>query len=71
MGRRSVASMSPKEIREQAAKHFRNLVHAGGPNLAVFRAQIHEEAMVELLVGLANDATVAASLRRQCALDVI
>lgn len=71
MGRRSVTEMSPKEIRAQAAKHFRNLVHAGGPNLAVFRAQIHEEEMVELLVGLTKDISVAPGLRAQIAMDVI
>jgi hypothetical protein len=71
MGRRSVSSMSPKEIREQAAKHFRKLVSAAGTNLVQFRAQIHEEEMVELLVGFTRDISLSPTLRRQCALDVI
>lgn len=71
MGRRGVETMTPKEIREQAAKHFRKLSAASGVNLAQFRAQVFEEEMVELLVGFTRDITVATSLRRTCALDVI
>jgi hypothetical protein len=44
---------------------------AGNLNLAQFRAQCHEEEMVELLVGFTRDVTLPASLRRDCAKDVI
>lgn len=72
MGRRGgVETMTPAEIRQQAAKHFRKLSAASGVNLAQFKAQVFEEEMVELLVGFTRDITVATSLRRQCALDVI
>ena len=39
--------------------------------MAQFRAQLHEEAMVEVLVGFAQDMNLAPSLRRDCARDVI
>jgi hypothetical protein len=72
LGRRGgVETMTPQEIRQQAAKHFRKLSAASGVNLAQFKAQASEEAMVDLLVGFAHDISVATSLRRQCALDVI
>ena len=72
MGRRSIAPATPAQVRASVAKHFRHLMGpATGINLAQFQAQLHEESMVQILVGFACDVTLPAPLRRDCALDVI
>lgn len=80
MGRRSVATASdlarlerdgPRAARDAVVTHFRRLTGAAGVNLAQFKAQVHEEEMIDLLVGFTRDVTLPATLRRQCALDVV
>lgn len=79
MGRRAVAIPDARKIerlpahqaRDAVVSHFRKLTGAAGINLAQFRAQLHEEEMVELLVGFTRDITLPASLRRDCAKDVV
>ena len=69
-----------EEARKAVARHFRRLTNQVGVNLAQFRAQLHEEEMVELLVGLARGKAVdqkgeaidvPVSVRRQCMIDVL
>jgi hypothetical protein len=71
MVRRFQKELRPEDVREVVGRHFRSLTSKAGVNFAQYKAQQHEEEMVELLVGFTQDATLTANLRRQCALDVI
>lgn len=79
MGRRSVNVPKVRDLekrnahdaRQAVVSHFRQLTGPAGINLAAFKAQIHEEEMVDLLVGFTRDVTLPATLRRDCAKDVI
>jgi len=72
MGRREVEkAVDPQQLREAIGRHFRRLTNTAGVNMAEFRAQLHEEEMVELLVGFTRDMTATMPFRRQCALDVL
>jgi hypothetical protein len=68
---RSMPDAEAKRARDAVIDRMRYLSRDLGINLAQFRAQIHEEEMVELLVGFSRDLTLPASLRRQCAIDVV
>ena len=39
--------------------------------MAMFRAQLHEEEAVQVLIDMYRDPETAPGLRRQCALDVV
>jgi hypothetical protein len=71
MGRRSIANLTPQEIRKQAAKAFRNVVHASSVNLVQFEAQIVEAEMVNIIIGFARDTEMPPGFRKECAKDVI
>lgn len=71
MGRRSVSSMSPEEVRSLVSKNFRRLVNTTGVNLAQYEAQIHEADAVRMLWAWANDAEQAVGFRRDCVKDVL
>lgn len=71
MGRRAIEKMDPKEARQAVARHMRRLMSTSGVNMAQFKAQVYEEAMVDLLAGFAMDAGQPPSFRRDCAKDVL
>jgi hypothetical protein len=71
MGRRSSHALTPLQAKDAVAKHFQRLVGRSGVNLTQFHAQLHEEKMVDVLVGFALDKEQPAEFRRDCAKDVI
>lgn len=71
MGRRSVTSMSPEEVRSLVSRNFRRLVNTTGINLAQFEAQIHESEAIRLLWEFAVDENNPKAFRRDCAKDVL
>ena len=71
MGRRSVSSMSPEEVRSLVSRNFRRLVNTAGINLAQYEAQIHEGDAVRLLWEFATDEGNPKAFRRDCAKDVL
>ena len=70
MGRRNLPQ-SPNELRKAISKAAQSATLRGTINVARWRAQLHEEEMVQLLVNFALDGTQSASLRRDCAKDVL
>ena len=75
MGRRSgqqvVANLPPEELRRRTLNRLMTLSALSGANKARYRAQMFEEEMVDLLRDIAFAPETPASLRRQCALDVL
>jgi len=71
MGRRSLSTMGPKEAREVIGSHFRRLTSSTGVNMAVFRAQLHEEEMVKVIAGIALDPLQLPSIRISAASKVL
>jgi len=59
----------PRDARAAIKKHLQRLQNSS--NGVQFEAQRHEVDMVNLLVDLAQDESNPATLRRQCALDVV
>jgi len=67
--KKSLAVVDPKMAREAVRKHLARLQSSS--NALVFTAQKNEEAMVQLLVDMAQDALMPPALRRACANDVL
>lgn len=67
--KKSLAVVDPKMARDAVKKHLARLQSAN--NATQFTAQRHEEAMVTLLVDMAEDPLMPPALRRACANDVL
>jgi len=59
------------QARTAIAKHLTSLTEMNNVNMAVFKAQAHEEEAVNTLVDMMKDVEVPPALRRACANDVI
>lgn len=64
-------TLDPSAARIAIAKHLSNLTQLHSVNMAQFRAQVHEEEMVQTLVEFVRDEEMPAPFRRQCAIDVV
>jgi hypothetical protein len=68
--------LSPEDTRKAVKRHLYRLMTDGGVNLAQFKAQQHEEKMVQILVDFAMDDISGDTLshrefRAKCARDVL